>query len=49
MLIYVHMNTMSAKPKRRTITENIANTIEDFVLVTLISNGEDLGPTVQLS
>ncbi|KAL1821106.1 hypothetical protein DCAR_0417492 [Daucus carota subsp. sativus] len=41
---------MSAKPpKRRTVTDEGVDTSEDSVLVTLISNGEDLGPMVQLS
>ncbi|GAB4843966.1 Exocyst complex component S15A [Ancistrocladus abbreviatus] len=37
---------MNAKPKRRTATEN-GDTSEDLVLVTLIGNGEDLGPIVR--
>ncbi|XP_074369190.1 exocyst complex component SEC15A-like [Apium graveolens] len=40
---------MSARAKRRTLTENGADTSEDSVLLTLIGNGEDLGPMVQLS
>ncbi|OIT29210.1 PREDICTED: exocyst complex component SEC15A [Nicotiana attenuata] len=41
---------MSAKTKRRTATENgDTATAEDSVLVTMINNGEDLGPMVRLS
>ncbi|KAK1405747.1 Exocyst complex component [Heracleum sosnowskyi] len=40
---------MSARVKRRTLTENGADTSEDSVLLTLIGNGEDLGPMVQLA
>ncbi|XP_059646024.1 exocyst complex component SEC15A isoform X2 [Cornus florida] len=37
---------MNAKPKRRTVTDN-GDAGEDLVLVTLIRNGEDLGPMVR--
>ncbi|GAV69469.1 Sec15 domain-containing protein [Cephalotus follicularis] len=37
---------MDAKPKRRTVAEN-GDAGEDLVLVTLIGNGEDLGPIVR--
>ncbi|XP_052173706.1 exocyst complex component SEC15A [Diospyros lotus] len=37
---------MSAKPKRRAVTEN-GDAAEDLVLATLIGNGEDLGPMVK--
>lgn len=41
---------MSARARRRTVTENgTTDTSEDSVLLTLIGNGEDLGPMVQLS
>lgn len=41
--------TMSAKTKRRTVTENGDTANEDTVLATMIGNGEDLGPMVRLS
>ncbi|GMY19675.1 exocyst complex component SEC15A [Fagus crenata] len=37
---------MDAKPKRRTVTEN-GDGGEDLVLVTLIGNGDDVGPIVR--
>ncbi|XP_027071265.1 exocyst complex component SEC15A isoform X1 [Coffea eugenioides] len=40
---------MSAKTKRRTVTENGDMANEDSVLATMIGNGEDLGPMVRLS
>ncbi|XP_059646023.1 exocyst complex component SEC15A isoform X1 [Cornus florida] len=40
------VGTMNAKPKRRTVTDN-GDAGEDLVLVTLIRNGEDLGPMVR--
>lgn len=40
---------MSAKTKRRTVTENGDTASEDTVLATMIGNGEDLGPMVRLS
>lgn len=39
---------MNAKPKRKTVNEN-GDTGEDSVLITLISNGEDLAPIVRHS
>ncbi|KAK3034137.1 hypothetical protein RJ639_033480 [Escallonia herrerae] len=39
---------MTTKPKRRTVTEN-GDAGDDSVLVTLIANGEDLGPMVRHS
>lgn len=39
---------MSAKTKRRTVTEN-GDAGDDSILVTVISNGEDLGPMVRHS
>ncbi|KAK3024802.1 hypothetical protein RJ639_044112 [Escallonia herrerae] len=39
---------MNTKPKRRTVTEN-GDAGDDSVLVTLIANGEDLGPMVRHS
>ncbi|KAL3534723.1 hypothetical protein ACH5RR_003184 [Cinchona calisaya] len=40
---------MSAKTKRRTVTENGDTANEDTVLATMIGNGEDLGPMVRFS
>lgn len=40
---------MSAKTKRRAVTENGDTANEDSVLATLIANGEDLGPMVRLA
>ncbi|XP_031128311.1 exocyst complex component SEC15A [Ipomoea triloba] len=39
---------MSSKTKRRTVAEN-GDTAEDTVLVTMINNGDDLGPLVRHS
>ncbi|CAI9787494.1 unnamed protein product [Fraxinus pennsylvanica] len=40
---------MSAKSKRRNVTENGGDTGEESILMTMVNNGEDLGPMVRLS